>query len=300
MPDTVLVRNRNAQPLPSKSARNDNRPYATARISLYLALVGGTCPLALFVVSPHVGYKGMVAGGVVASILLLVTLVSALEGLALARRLKRFEQGDYLAHWTCAADEWRAFADGEWQRRIRETDQAPMDGIIGFGILGLIGGATAGHVFSGGNLAAAVLGALAGSMLFALPGALFGCLLGAVGRLVGWHTFRGMCRCEGEIYIGADAAYCGGTLVNWSMNHTQLGRVEFVAGSPAVLEFTVIASRGGSFRRRVPVPRGREDEAREVAVRLSGRSGTAEAAAHWGSVGRGVRRDGWFCWFLLG
>jgi hypothetical protein len=270
----MLDRNDPQEIAPPKPTRLLNPICGVVRVFLYLALAFVMFPAVLFAVSPQAGLVGVLLGAILACSMLLAALITALVGLSISRRLKRFQKGEYLVHWTYSTVEWLEFAESEWERSKKAARQGPFIGMGIGGISGLAIGAASGYaIFKG--VGTAVLGALAGGVLLALLGWLLGYLAGAAGRLVGWRRYQWMRQRDGVTYIGADAAYCEGLYWSWSMMNTRLVRVEFVAGSPNVLEFTVSVymPKGGAalYHYRAPVPAGHEDEALGVVERLSRR-----------------------------
>jgi len=154
-----------------------------------------------------------------------------------------------LVHWTYAPDEWRAYAEHEMAFRTREA----------------VGMAAATVLF--GTLA---IGVLDGEWLLGLG------LSGAIGAAIGlgrWLVARSARRfhlsaATGDVIIAPNAM-----LVNGRYQVLQDERIRFGSSRlleserPAVLEITVMVP--GRYRRipeeyRIPVPRGKEDEARAL------------------------------------
>ena len=98
-----------------------NPIYPVVRVFLYLSLAFVTLPLTLFPFSREAALWCELFGGLFAVSMLLAALITAVYAWPVARRLKRFRQGDYLAHWTYDRDEWLAFADGEWESPGKAT-----------------------------------------------------------------------------------------------------------------------------------------------------------------------------------
>jgi hypothetical protein len=257
---------------PPTPARLVNPIHFYVGVFLYLTLAFVVLPLPLFAVSPAAGAWGELLGGVFGLSMLLSALITALVGWSVSRRLKRFQQGDYMVHWTYSREEWLTFAESEWEYRRAETRQAPRLGLLLGGFTGLICGGTAGYALFHAVLPV-VLGALAGTLLLGLLGGLFGWLGGAATRWAHWRMYRWMRQRLGETYIGADAAYTDGCYWSWTAMNFELMGVELVAGPQAVLVFTlrVYMQKGYAlYRYRTPVPQGREAEAQWVVQRLGG------------------------------
>ncbi|HVS34924.1 MAG TPA: hypothetical protein VMS17_05040 [Gemmataceae bacterium] len=244
------------------------------RVFLRLTLAFVVVPLPLFLVSRVAGFWAELFGCLFAVSMLIAAGITALYSWSISRRLKRFQKGDYLVHWTYTEEEWLSFAEMEWRRRRRETGRAPLVGLLIGGFSGLFCGGAAGYGLME-NVPAVALGAVIGGAAFALLGGLLGWLGGAAARYAGWRTYQRMQKYVGETYIGADAAYCGETFWSWTMPNMALVRMELIPGDPAVLVFTlrVHMPKGGAalYSYRAPAPAGREEEARRILHWLGGK-----------------------------
>lgn len=164
------------------------------------------------------------------------------------RVLEDFRQGRYLAHWAYEPDVWRRFSEAEWRRSLR---LAPAFGLLFaslFGIFSLV-------MWLSGKASPAAVATAAGG----------GIGLGAVvclGMILrGWFARRRALRGPGEVYIGPEALYANGAYHTWTGMGLGLERIDLAAGDPPVLTF-IIKSGRNSKEVRIPVPAGREDEAR--------------------------------------
>ena len=161
--------------------------------------------------------------------------------------------GPVMAHWTYEPAEWEAYNEREVRYRTSEALWLA----VGITIVGtLLMGWSEGQWWLGLGLSAAV-------------GALFGGIRLAVARSA--HA-RNRAAGYGEVIIGPDAVLMNGRYHTLHDGRIWLGGVRCLDGEhPPILEFTVEwKTRGGITNEqvRVPVPRGREDEARAVAEAL--------------------------------
>lgn len=86
-----------------------------------------------------------------------------------------------------------------------------------------------------------------------------------------WRAFDGTWtddRPVGETYIAESAAYCNATFMDWNGVGKTLLQIDWHEGPIAELHFYIFYSNpktgGTKFLFRVPVPRGREDEAQRL------------------------------------
>lgn len=160
-----------------------------------------------------------------------------------------------LARWTYTADEWRAYTRAEWKRRVLEAAVV--------GVMLLLAGYCAGR--GGGDEGNAMM-ASAGIVAVLIAG-------GVLGRA---HLARKANEsAPGEAVITRSAILLNG---KYHVLRNETYRFEGVRydmeAKPPLLEFSVgWRTRQGQTgeKIRVPVPAGREAEAREVVARLGGR-----------------------------
>jgi len=262
-----------ARPAPRPADAPLRKPtQGAARVFLYLAPACVVLPLTLFAFGREAGLFGELFGGLLALTMLLAAAISALVSRSVSRRLKRFRDGDYLAHWTYTEEEWREFVEADWERRRRDARQAPWAGLVLGGLIGFILRVPIDHTLVPG--VGGALGALAGGAAVAFLGALLGWLGGWAVRAAGRRRYQRMRQTVGETYIGRDAAYCDGLYWSWSMPGVRPARLELAPGRPAVLVFTLRVNTGQSgyttYQYRAPVPHGREGEARRVLHAIGG------------------------------
>jgi hypothetical protein len=178
-------------------------------------------------------------------------------------------------HWTYVADEWTRFEEAEWQRETRNVKVYPIFGII----------------------IALVVAALAyvGSRDVLVTLAAFGIFIG-IGVLVTLQTwgvarwrYARRHRTAGDVYISTTGILQPRGYLPFSGFNLRLSVAEVEPGDPDTLRLEVSSyTEDATTRRsdiRIPVPYGRENEAREVAQQLLGAS-----AARGHSEARPARR----------
>lgn len=162
--------------------------------------------------------------------------------------------GPVLAHWTYAPDEWRRYAASEIRFRTREA--------LGMGAITLVLGTLVIGILEGDWKVAAAISGAVGAFI-------------ALGRWLmaffAWRRHRAAA--TGDVVIGTNAV-----LTNRRFDVIHDRRVRFggarvlETARPAILEIRIMVP--GKYRRvaeeyRIPIPAGREDEARAVARQLS-------------------------------
>jgi hypothetical protein len=160
-----------------------------------------------------------------------------------------------LARWTYTADEWREYTHAEWKRRRLEA--------VVVGVLLLLVGYCSGR--GGGDEGNAMM---AGAFMVGV--AVTGGLLGRA-----YLARKANESAPGEAVITASAILLNGKYHVLSNDTYSFQGVRYdTEARPPLLEFSISwrTRRGGSGEKiRVPVPAGREAEAREVVAALGGR-----------------------------
>lgn len=163
--------------------------------------------------------------------------------------------GTALARWTYTADEWREYTDAEWKRRRLEAV------VVGTLLLGV--GYCSGR---GGGEEGQAMMAAAGLVGVAVAG-------GLLGRA--YLARQANEAAPGEAVITPSAILLNGKYhVLRNETYSFQGVRYDIEAKPPLLEFSIGWStrQGGSGEKiRVPVPAGREAEAREVVAALGGR-----------------------------
>jgi hypothetical protein len=166
--------------------------------------------------------------------------------------------GPVLAHWTYTPEEWGRYAASEIRFRSREALWMGLGALLlGTLVLGLLEGEW--------GLAAAVSGAVGGFI--------------ALGRWLmaffAWRRHRAVP--TGDVVIGTTAILVNRRYEVVHDRRVRFGGARVLEGArPAVLEVTIMVP--GKYRRvaeeyRIPIPSGREDEARSVAAALASAHG---------------------------
>jgi len=178
-----------------------------------------------------------------------------------AARLERlFGGADLLAHWIYSPEEWRRFAELEYQTEKKEKRAlyilvAVITAVIGAGFL----------IFAdeGGFAVAAVL---AGLLV----------LLAGVAFLVPQLNHRRNLRNPGEVLISPTAAYVTGAFHSWTMLGARMESINLVDGDPLTISIVYSApSRQGrdSCALRIPVPKGKREDAERLVSALQQKQG---------------------------
>jgi len=180
-------------------------------------------------------------------------MVEAVQPGASAKR-----DGTVLAHWIYTPEEWHAYAGRELAFRTREA--------LGMGAATLVLGTLVIGVLEGEWGTAAIISAAVGAFI---------ALLRWMAAFAAWR--RNRAAPASDVIIGPNAL-----LVNRRYDTIHDGNVRFrgarvlASGRPAILEITIMVP--GKYRHtpeeyRIPVPAGREEEARAVARQLAEAAG---------------------------
>jgi hypothetical protein len=165
-----------------------------------------------------------------------------------------------LIHWVYAADEWARFEEAAWQREQRDVRIYPIVTVI----IALV---VAGLAYLGSRDPLVTLAAFG---VFVGIGVLVTLQTWGVAR---WRYMRRH-RAAGDIYISATGILQPGGYLPYNGFNLRLTIAEVEPGDPDTLRLQVSSYSEHAVTRtsniRVPVPYGREDEAREVAQQLLG------------------------------
>ena len=212
---------------------------------------------------------------------LFIALVTMFVARAADRVIAEFRTGHALADWTFTPPEWGAFLAS--QRVRRSKGRLWVAGLavvlpISFGV-GMVAWMMAPRAWIGvANVALVLVGAAL--------------LLKLLGLIFAWSDRRyfAMLQRNRRVLVAHNAVYCGGVLTLWNVTGTVLQRIRILADSPMRLEVTTganqalrtvgmvagmasVASGGAAAGSAIsgmvaqvviPVPAGREGEAREV------------------------------------
>lgn len=215
----------------------------------------------------------------------LAMLLSALVTLPAARRaaleIRGFQEGASLVHWVYSPELWSWYVNDE-ARRIRRVGWW-----MGLGVCAFV-------VVVGEIIVWATPGAVGGKVLWSLVALGIAAGMGSAigGIYFTYATRRGRrLQSDGQAFVSASAAYCGGDFAYWGHSLWGLKRIDLIpsgtGGGPAFLELTLgYSPSAGTFvrgldmlmmllgrpmvmssmtvRRRIPVPPGQERVAREL------------------------------------
>lgn len=245
--------------MPAPATANYMRRWMS--VARWVAVFSGVLTAAALVafVVPR-GADGLLIFGILGSIFgatgLLVGVITYFTTRKAAGQIDAILAGQgVLAHWTYTLREWELYAEGEAKRARKAA-------LIVFPILllPLLFFLYIGFFRAGGATAAPLLiafGVVAGVSLL-------------VWALIFLPARSLKKRGPGDAYVTPDAVLLGGRLYSWRVMGARLTKVVYEAGDPSVVEFAWIqpgaGARGSSGRMdvRVPVPRGREEEARRL------------------------------------
>jgi|GEM_PF-7077676 len=167
---------------------------------------------------------------------------------------------NHLVHWEYAADEWARYEEAEWQRGQRDARMYPIFSLI----LALI---VAGITFVSSRHMLLTLGAFG---LFLGIGAII--TLQTIGT-ASWRYARRY-KAHGDVFISSTGILRPSGYLPYNGHNLRLIAAEIEPGDPDMLRLEVSSYTEHAVPRtsafRIPVPYGREGEAREVAQQLLG------------------------------
>lgn len=159
-----------------------------------------------------------------------------------------------LVHWHFDQDEWTKYMENEHSRGVRQARSVFLWslGIALILMLVIVWFADAANPtgLAVGAITAAAVSAFLGGLLY-------------------WSAkaeYRRNQQGVGEVYVGPTCVYFAGRFYTWEGRMAELTRVVYEPGDPSVVEFNWKYKGGeGSHQSvRVPVPRGREEEAQQL------------------------------------
>ncbi|HEX5166013.1 MAG TPA: hypothetical protein VFV93_11500 [Thermomicrobiales bacterium] len=167
-----------------------------------------------------------------------------------------------LVHWTYAADEWARFEEAQWKRETGSVRSYPL-------FTAIIALVVAGLAYVGSRDLLVTLGAFG---LFVAIGALVTLQTWGMAK---WRYAR-RAKAAGDVYISTSGILQPQGYLPYSGFNVRLTEAEVVPGDPDTLRLQISSYSENAISRtsdiRIPVPYGREDEAREVAQQLLGAS----------------------------
>jgi hypothetical protein len=167
---------------------------------------------------------------------------------------------NHLVHWIYAADEWARFEEAAWQHERRDVRMYPLFSTI----IALI---VAGLAFVASRDLLVTLAAF---------GVFIG--IGVIVTVQTWGTARWRYarrhKAAGDVYISMTGILQPRGYMPYNGFNLRLTKAEVVPGDPDTLKLVIssytedLVTRSSEYE--IPVPYGREDEAREIAQQLLG------------------------------
>lgn len=200
----------------------------------------------------------LILGGAFLGAALVCLAVFSLYGRTYTRNIRRILSGEYWVHWCYTPDEGRRFVRHEVARARRRVQLTfliglPISALAGLG-LGVLSGVTLGGLVVTGAL---LLMMLLIVLMFYLQGK---------GRASLWQGG------QVEVYIHPKGiVYQSGKFEPFSGFNQSLIGVQIEPGDPPVLRFTTCTGTGRGYMEidvRLPIPGGREAEARDLIERF--------------------------------
>jgi hypothetical protein len=182
-------------------------------------------------------------------------LLNATSAKRLNRDLLALQSGGHVARWEYSSAEWLRFVAADWRRGKRWAGVPVVGLVVTVGAAVMLPRDTEGDRE---GIAAAVCGGM-------------GIVLVGGGMLASaWRTYRTRREKVGVAFIGHGLACVGGRCALWGRGGWSLSTVRVTDGNPSVLEL-LVGTDESAAPFRVPIPRGRENEARRlVSVLMNG------------------------------
>lgn len=223
-------------------------------VPLILGLMLAAC--VGFVVAYPFGLSARVLAGVVAGLALVIGLIFLIVNATLIPRLNRdllaLQSGECLAKWEYSPAEWLRFVEADWRRGRR------WGGVLACGLVVIVGAVLMLPRDTESERETVAVAVCGGLGIAFTGGALYVSAL---------RTYRRRRTKVGIAFIGHGLAVAGGRCAMWGRSGWRLSTVRIADGNPSVLEI-VVSSAEDTSPFRIPIPRGREDEARRLVGRL--------------------------------
>jgi hypothetical protein len=205
------------------------------------------------------GFNGGFAISAVCILLAITGLIVALIYMARAAKLDRILKGtNLLAHWIYSQDEWQQFTNEEYTRQKSSNKGL----FIMISVISIIIG-----------IAFFVADRRNGIWVLLSMIGLIG-LMALVAWFTAFYNRRENQKRLGEVYITPEAVYINRQLCDFTSLGAKLEKTELKGDPPRYIEFVYSApTRTGRQRydTRVPVPGGKEKEARELVDKFNSR-----------------------------
>ena len=237
--------------------KQPNPPKTTAMVWWSITALSIFCIFIPFLFDSNIS-SGAVLAAVVSILLGVIGIIIAIIYTIRAMKLSRILKGDnLLAHWIYAPDEWQQFAEEEYTRqkagsRILFIIIAIVTLVCGFGY----------WIFNP---------AIVPWVLIVMAGVI--ALTGFISWFTPFYNHRQNKKNQGQCFFTNDAVYINRQLHCFHELGSKLEKVEMRGDDQQFIEFTYsIPTRNGrqAYEVRVPVPRGKEDEARNLVVKYIG------------------------------
>lgn len=183
-------------------------------------------------------------------------IASAIYGSRSRKLLKLLSPKGHLVHWTYSLDEWKQFAEKEFATQ-KSFNKKLFFMVAGFALLC--------------GIVVLIIDFEPGLWVMLAMLLLIG-VTGFAAWFSGWNNYRLNMSNPGEAYLSGEGVYIAKQLHLWNAQGAFLKSAEYVKGVPSLLEFTYQApARYGlqEYSVRVPVPRGKEDKARDIVSQFS-------------------------------
>jgi uncharacterized RDD family membrane protein YckC len=203
------------------------------------------------------GFQGGYAISFISFFMVIVGLIVIIIYSVRAREVGRIMKNiDVLAHWTYEPAEWNAYAEKQYQ--VEKKQKKVLFWIVAgwalfFGILFL------------------VINPENGIWVFVLMLLLIA-VIAFTAWFTAWHNYNQNKKSLGETFIAEQAVYINGQLHTWNNLGARLesAALDTIKGQTIlILDYSTITRVGiESHTVRVPVPRGKEEQAEKIALRF--------------------------------
>jgi hypothetical protein len=240
-------------------------PWRSHALGIW-SITAMTCGLGLLLM-PFNERSGSLALGLAAIGALIALMVTYYAG-RVGTQLLAFGRGEHLAHWTYTPDEWGRFLSSPLAPE-HALKRRPHVVRVCAAVTGLLYGLVLSTLLSAPTPGADEddLKAFALFLSGLLVGGAAGWIAGwIVGGLALWIRGRTVDRAprRREAYVGRGGLYLDGTVETWAAFGLYLNSVKLLEADPPVLEFYLSDIDDNTRTVHLPVPAGREAEARKI------------------------------------
>jgi uncharacterized membrane protein HdeD (DUF308 family) len=232
-------------------------PSAAVARNCFIAAVVGVLVFFYPIVFPIETYGAGFAINLLGILIFLTGLISGFVFLKMAGNLNKLVSGEgLLAHWTYSADEWSRYTEAEHLRDKKDKWQLFRLITIIAVIVGVV------FVIIDHEAGLFVLAIIAGLILII--------------AFTAWASIASAYRQNrsqlGEVYIGMSGALLGRAFHYWKLPTAFLRSATFQEGDPPFIQLDYSSPSGqarGEYTARFPIPRGHEEEAKQVLAQLT-------------------------------